>query len=135
MNDRIEKELALLRSSYSKVTYVDSGQWVLIEDYPMPPGLAWNCQQTNVCFQIPPSYPGTPPYGFYVPAGILYEGVPPKKEKGYTEPAGNSPPFPGTWGFFSWQHETGWQATSDLQTGSNLLNFVRTFKDRFLEGN
>lgn len=132
MNSRIEKELEILRSFYPKVTYIENGQWVLVEDYPIPLGLSWNQQQTNICFQIPLAYPGSPPYGFYVPAGILYDGSPPKN--GYRESPDNNPPFPGTWGFFSWQHDTGWHATSDLQTGSNLINFVRTFKDRFLEG-
>lgn len=132
MNSRIEKELEILSSFYPKVTFIENGQWVLIEDYPIPLGLSWNRQQTNICFQIPLAYPGTPPYGFYVPVGILYEGSPPKN--GYRESPDNKPPFPGTWGFFSWQHDTGWRATSDPQTGSNLLNFVRTFKDRFLEG-
>lgn len=132
MNDRIEKELVLLRSFYSKLTYVDSGQWVLIEDYSIPSELSWNRQQTNVCFQIPPAYPGTPPYGFYVPIGILFGGNLP--QNAYKESIDNKPPFEGSWGFFSWQHHTGWYATSDLQTGSNLLNFVRTFRDRFLQG-
>lgn len=131
MNNRIEKELALLGFFYPKVTYIKDGQWVLIEDYPIPPGLPWNREKTNVCFQIPTAYPGAPPYGFYVPFGILCNGESPLN---YREPADNKPPFPGVWGVFSWTQESGWHATDDPHTGSNLLNFVRTFGNRFLEG-
>lgn len=132
MNARLEKELEILRSFYPKAVYVDDGQWVLIEDYPIPSDLPWNRQNTNACFQIPTAYPGTPPYGFYVPSGILYNG---KAPNSYQEPSKNRPPFPpDVWGFFSWRQESGWKATDDPHTGSNLLGFVRTFKARFLEG-
>lgn len=132
MNERIEKELALLRLFYREVEYIENGQWVLIKNYPLPPGLLWDCLTTDVCFQIMTSYPGASPYGFYVPAGIKYGDSSPRNN--YTEPASNRPPFAGTWGFFSWQQDSGWFPTADLQAGSNLLNFVRTFKDRFIEG-
>ena len=131
MNERIEEELKLLRHSYSEVEYVDAGQWVKIKDYPIPPGLPWNRQTTDVCFQIPSGYPGTPPYGFYVAAGILYNGNPPDS---YREPAQNSPPFQGVWGFFSWSIDSNWLPKADPRAGFNLLNFVRTFKDRFKGG-
>lgn len=132
MDGRIEKEVEILRSFYPKVTYIESGQWVLIEDYPIPPGLLWNREKTSVCFQIPAAYPGAPPYGFYVPSSILYEG---KRPSNYQEPSHNKPLFPpDIWGLFSWTQESGWRATGDPHSGSNLLGFVRTFKDRFQEG-
>jgi len=131
MNDRIKEELELLRRSYSTVEYNDAGQWVKINGYAIPAGSSWNRQTTDVCFQIPLGYPGTPPYGFYVPGGILCDGSPPNS---YQEPAQNSPPFSGAWGFFSWQQDSGWLPKADLRTGSNLFNFVGTFKDRFMEG-
>jgi hypothetical protein len=131
MNERIEAELELLRHSYSEVEYVEAGQWVKIKGYPIPQSLSWNRQATDICFQIPAGYPGTPPYGFYVEAGIRHNGNPPNS---YQEPAQNSPPFQGVWGLFSWSIDSSWLPKADLRTGSNLLNFVRTFKDRFLEG-
>lgn len=131
MDDRIKNELALLRKCYSeKLLYLEEGQWVLIEGYPVPPNLRWNRQETSICFQIPAGYPGTPPYGFYVPSGIQYEDSLPNN---YKEPADNRPPFPGEWGLFSWSEE-GWRPGAEVETGSNLLNYVRTFKERFLEG-
>ncbi len=131
MNDRIEKELALLKAFYPKVKYHSDGHWVLIEDYPIPSGSPWNHEKTNVCFQIPVAYPGAPPYGFYVPSGMLYHGETPLN---YREPANNKPPFSGTWGVFSWAQGSGWHPTDNPDTGSNLLGFVRTFRNRFLEG-
>jgi hypothetical protein len=131
MNERIEEELKLLRQYYSDVEYTEQGQWVKIKNYSIPSGLPWNRQTTDLCFQIPAGYPGTPPYGFYVSAGILFDGKPPDN---YQEPAQNSPPFQGTWGFFSWQNDSSWLPKADPRAGSNLLNFVRTFRDRFNGG-
>ncbi|HXG06097.1 MAG TPA: hypothetical protein VNI77_02085 [Nitrososphaera sp.] len=86
-----------------------------------------------MAFQIPlAGYPGVPPYGIYAPAGLTFKGVLPDN---YTEPASAQPPFGGTWGVFSWTPEDGqWRATADLVTGSNLLNWVLSFADRFREG-
>jgi len=132
VNDRIEKELTILRTFYPKVTYIKEGQWILIEDYSIPPGLLWNREKTNVCFQILVGYPGTPPYGFFVPSGILYDG---KSPKNYQESPNNKPPFPSeAWGFFSWAHDSDWKATDNPHSGSNLLSFARSFKDRFSQG-
>jgi len=131
MSERIKEELELLHQNYSNIEYIEAGQWVRIRDYPIPAGLPWNRQVTDVCFQIPPGYPGAPPYGFYVPAGIMFDGSLPNS---YTEPAQNKPPFEGMWGMFSWSVDSAWLPKADLRAGSNLLNFVRTFKDRFLEG-
>jgi hypothetical protein len=131
MSERIKEELELLRRSYSNVEYIEAGQWVRIRDYPIPAGLSWNRQTTDVCFQIPPGYPGAPPYGFYVPSGIKFDNNTPES---YTEPAQNKPPFEGTWGIFSWSYDSHWLPKAELRAGSNLLNFVRTFKDRFLGG-
>ncbi|MGD0072452.1 MAG: E2/UBC family protein [Candidatus Bathyarchaeia archaeon] len=132
MNDRIKDELELLRRSYPTLEYVEAGQWVRIKNYEIPSGLGWNRQTTDVCFQIPAAYPGTPPYGFYVPAGILINATRPES---YQEPAQNKPPFEGSWALFSWQVDSPvWLPKADFRAGSNLLNFVRTFKERFSGG-
>jgi len=131
MNERIQKELELLKKHYSNVDYVEEGQWVYIKGYQIPLGLVWNREKTDVCFQIPVEYPGRPPYGFYVPAKILCNNTFPKN---YKEPAPTSPPFQGTWGIFSWSPEIEWRPTANLVNGPNLFNFVDTFKNRFNEG-
>ncbi len=130
MEGRIKKEIELLKKHFKKVHFAKNGQGILIEDYKIPADLPWNSQLTNVCFKIPDGYPGTPPYGFYVPKGILCDGHVPES---YKESADNKPPFPGEWGFFSWE-QVNWHPTADLVSGTNLLNFVMSFRERFKGG-
>jgi len=87
MQGRIDTELALLRKFNAAIEYVSQGQWVRLLRHPLPPG--WNRSETAVAWQIPPGYPGTPPYGIYVPAGLLFNGARPAN---YAEPAGTQPP-------------------------------------------
>jgi hypothetical protein len=129
MSDRIVQELALLRKHYPDLEYREAGRWVRIPAYPLSPG--WNRESSDVAIRIKVEYPGTPPYGFFVPAGLRYNGQVPGS---YSEPAGEQPPFGGTWGMFSWQVAEQWFPTADVVTGSNLLNFARSFADRFREG-
>lgn len=129
MEDRIQQELTLLRSRFPKLEYQEEGRWIRIPNYPLPEG--WNLPTTDVAFQIPVGYPGTPPYGIYVPAGLTFSGASPDN---YKEPAPTQPPFGGTWGIFSWAPEGPWRATADIVSGSNLLNLGMGFADRFRQG-
>jgi hypothetical protein len=129
MEERIKKELDLLRKRYPDLEYREDGHWIRIPAYSLPAG--WNRSSTDVAFQIPVGYPGTPPYGIYVPAGLMFKG---NKPNNYQEPAQNQPPFEGSWGIFSWRPRDQWRATANLVTGSNLLNWVMGFADRFREG-
>jgi hypothetical protein len=129
MTERIARELELLRKRWPDLEYVEDGQWVRLPGYPLPEG--WSRPSTDVACQIPKTYPGTPPYGIYVPVGLTFKGSPPDN---YT-PASTKPPFPGDWGIFSWTQDAGgWHATADLTTGSNLFNFALTFAERFQQG-
>lgn len=127
---RIDEEMALIRRYFPLAQFVTEGQWVLIPSYPLLHG-GWNRTSSDVAFQIPRGHPGTPPYGFSVPAGILFNGARPNN---YVEPAQNVPPFPGPWGTFSWSPDGEWRPTASLQSGPNLLNYARGFADRFREG-
>lgn len=132
MQERIEAEYAMLRQWFREAEYGEHGQWVRIPSYPLPEG--WNRTSTEVAFQIPVDggYPGVPPYGIYVPAGLEFQGALPDN---YSEPAGTHPPFPGNWGVFSWTPQDGqWRATADPRKGSNLLNWAMGFADRFRQG-
>jgi len=130
MKDRIIKEINLLKSRYNNVEYVDNGHWIKIGSYHLPEG--WNKRKVDVVFQIPNQYPGGQPYGFYTLSGLLYNG---KKPGNYKEPSPISIPFKGNWGVFSWNPESGqWNPTADLVTGSNLLNWVIGFNERFRQG-
>jgi hypothetical protein len=130
MKERIEKELQLLRPHFPNLDYREDGQWVRIPGYPLPSG--WSPQAPDVVFQIPAAFPGTPPYGFYVPAGLRFNGQTPGN---YTEPACTQPPFGGSWGLFSWSID-GWRptATPDPVRGYSLVSWVTGFANRFQEG-
>lgn len=125
MQERIEQEVEMLRQRFPELER--NGNWIRIPNYPLPDG--WNRPATDIAFQMPPQYPGTPPYGIYTPAGLLFQGVSPDN---YT--ASSSPvPFPGAWYVFSWTPEE-WRQTADPLKGSNLLIWVIGFSQRFREG-
>ena len=130
MQERIDAELALIRSRYPESEYRADGHWIRIPSYTLPAG--WNRTMTDVAFSIPIGYPGTPPYGIFVPSGLLFAGA---KPENYTDPAGTQPPFPGSWAIFSWSPADGeWRATADVSGSSNLINWIAGFAVRFREG-
>jgi len=130
MSERVKEELELLGKHYPSLDYVEAGNWVRIPSYPLPPG--WSRSASDVSFSIPSGYPGTPPYGIYVPGGLLFNGSRPRD---YTEPASNHPPFEGSWGVLSWTPFDGqWRPAAIVASGSNLLDYARSFADRFREG-
>jgi hypothetical protein len=132
---RVQEELIHLRKFYPKLEFVEKGLWIRIPDFPLPQDKdkLWNRERTDVAFQIPIQYPGTHPYGFFVPSGLTCNGTAPKE---YQDQCSEQLPFDGQWGKFSWSPVGGqWKPSSDiLVAGANLLNFVRTFTDRFKEG-
>lgn len=131
MTDRIVQELELLRKDCLNLEFREEGQWILLPQYKLATDL-WNKSVLAVCFKIPPAYPGEPPYGFYVHNDLVLKETGEKPVNAYTD--GAATPFDGVWGQFSWQQDNSWRPTADLKSGSNLLNFVRSFQDRFKEG-
>lgn len=126
MQDRIEQEIEMLRQRFPQLER--NRNWIRIPNYPLPEG--WNRTATDVAFEIPPQYPGTPPYGICTPVGLMFRGAPPDS---YT-PSHAEVPFAGTWGRFSWAPEEQWRPTRDPHTGTNLLNWAIGFAQRFKEG-
>lgn len=132
MKDRIEEELKLLRKYYPKLEIDKEKKWILIHKYQLPKDKSWNKNIIDVCFTIPQGYPGTNPYGIYIPDDLLYNN---QSLDNFKQSPSNKPPFPGNWGILSWSPDNGqWKPTDNIITGSNLLNFVRSFSDRFKEG-
>lgn len=127
--ERIGEEIELLRGAHPSL--IHQGAWVRIPDLPLPTG--WNRDGTDVVFQIAGAFPAAPPYGIFVPSGLRFEG---KTPGSYKEPSDNSPPFGGKWGFFSWAVDSpaDWQPTAHIELGANLLQWVRSFSERFAEG-
>ena len=133
MRDRISRELELLRKFYpdTEIKELGDSAWFRIPSFPIP-AETWNKTTATVCFETKVSYPGIPPYSFYVEGGLRSKGDNGVQPKDYEEPAAT--PFSGTWGRLSWQHASTWNPTEDLVSGSNLLNFVRSFAERLKEG-
>ncbi len=129
IQNRIEQELEILQRVYQRLI-LHGKEWVMLGDYDLPPD--WSPARVNVCFQIPPAYPGTPPYGLYVDATVQFQGRPPNN---YQNPAANQPPFDGIWSVLSWQPDPAtWRPAADANQGPNLLDWVRSFARRFHEG-
>lgn len=132
MTPRVEQELVLIRQYFPEAEYLESGSgWVRLPEFNFPADI-WSKNIADVCFQIPNAYPGQAPYGFYVKEGLRPKGnnaLP----SNYTETS--EPPFGGIWGKFSWQIDGKWEATADVQGGSNLISFIWSFKDRLKEAN
>jgi hypothetical protein len=134
MRSRIEQELALLRQTYGEVEHTElAGEdWFRLPRYPLPPG--WRLGETTIeqiplIFLIKADYPGAPPYGFLAPLGLNFNGNAPGSTGGPPKPS----PFAGDWMHFSWSVES-WAATADVNKGSNLRSWCRSFGERFKEG-
>ncbi len=128
MKERIEDELKLLRTRFSKVEYREEGHWFLLPEYPAPAGM-WTNDAPSICFQVPTGYPGQKPYAFYVRQPFaLGNGAPVNNIA-----ASSEPPFDGEWLKFSWDMPD-WRATDDLASGYNLLNWTLSFQARLQEG-
>jgi len=126
-SERIDQEIALLRQRFANLER--QGDWIKLPSYPLPPG--WNRDKTDVAFVIPPAYPGTPPYGFFVPIGLRCGE---KQPGSYTEPSKEPVPFEGKWGKFSWSPIDGqWLAKEPITAGRNLMNWAEGIANRFRE--
>lgn len=127
MAERLLEEMALLKSHFPNATLHESSKWVYIPEWKLPD--IWSVPTVTICFQIPDAYPGQAPYAFYVSP----HDIRPKNGNGIgnTQMATDTP-YGGQWLKFSWANEA-WQPTAELKQGSNLLNFVNSFRDRLLE--
>jgi hypothetical protein len=132
MTERLAKELALLRKIFPDIEFreKDSG-WFCIPRFQVLYG-GWKQTEVAVCFQVPTGYPGDAPYAFWVSPPLRQASNDAPPVNNYQEPSPT--PFPCIWGKFSWSHEAGWKPTNDPATGSNFLEFVLTFRERFREG-
>lgn len=126
MEERITKEIELLRAKFTNLQYGQNHDWIMIPDFPLPEG--WNRRQTKLLFLIPPTYPHAPPDNFYVESGLkLNSGNP---ILNYSE--GADVPIGGAWGCFSWHAET-WHPSDNIGNGDNLLTFIRAVNIRLRE--
>jgi Prokaryotic E2 family E len=131
MTERLEKELALLRAVFPDSEFHDvEGGWFHIQHYTVQFG-GWTQSEVAVCFHVPDGYPGVNPYAFWVSPPLRLAGTNRRPVNDYLEPSRT--PFPGIWGKFSWTPVDPWCPGAEPGSGSNLLNFVLSFRDRFRE--
>jgi hypothetical protein len=126
MEERILEEFRLLQAVYPNA--VRDGRWILVPEYPFSAG--WSLSMGNIAAFIRDGYPGIGLYGIYTPAGLRFQGNPPKN---FTDPVPNGPPFEGKWGMFSWESAS-WQPAAVAAQGHNLVNWFQGVAARFREG-
>ena len=134
MRPRISEELGLLRSAFGEVDHAeDAGNdWFRLTCYLFPAGWTGDgeaIEHAAILFNANAAYPTGDPYGFWTPAGVLFNGQPPKD---VTE-VGN-PVFEGQWTQFSWAPDETWRPGSTVESGSNLTDWARSFAKRLAEG-
>ena len=128
MEERMMKEIELLRARYPNLQHGENYDWVMVPDFPLPGG--WNREQTKLLILIPLTYPHAAPDNFYVESGLrLSNGNTPSN---YSEGAGV--PIGGAWGCFSWHPEI-WRPSPSIKDGDNLLSFIRSINIRLREHN
>ena len=132
MIERLKEELNLIRKYIPNVILSPCKKWIYIPHYKLPKGRNWNMAEISICINIPNGFPGAMPYGIYVPTDLRCNNQLP----GSFQPnANNKPPLQGNWGMLSWSPAPGqWKPSAEISKGSNLYNFIMTFKDRFNEG-
>ena len=124
MTEWVSEQLALLRTQWPDLTYVEADRWVLLPGWNLPEG--WSVQRADIAFRIPESA-HVAPYAFYLNAPTpTYMGETPDN----VSPS-DAVPFPGQWTVFSWAPDGPWPAAG---RAVNILNFVRSFADRLDEG-
>jgi Prokaryotic E2 family E len=132
MTKRLAQEMAILKAVFPDAEFVDKDSgWIKIPRYTFQHG-AWKQTEVSVCFQVPAGYPGDAPYAFWVTPLLRIAGIDAAPTNNYQEPSPT--PFQGTWGRFSWSHESSWKPGAEPAAGSNFLNFALSFRDRFSEG-
>jgi hypothetical protein len=127
---RMTEELRLLWTQFPTATYClthDGAEWIFLPSHPLPSHL-WGRDHAHVAHRIQQNYPQNYPYGLLVEGQMLVNGQVPQNYS-----ASVQTPFPGTWGQFSWYIE-GWQPSSNVPDGDNLLKFFQSFARRFAEG-
>jgi hypothetical protein len=124
--ERLKEELTLLRTAYPDLEdrSVDGVHWGRIPRYAVPDG--WSMQAIEIVFQFP-AQAGQAPYAFYVrPALLLANG---NQATNYTPTAVT--PWGDDFAQFSWSPVEPWVPKANIGEGANMLNFVRSFADRF----
>jgi hypothetical protein len=125
VRDRIVCEIELVRERHPTLQRGEQLNWVLIPDYPLPPG-RFTRVRSRLLFLIPVGYPNTGPDNFFVDGDLRLAGggMPPGMNAGPQSTTGTAP-VGDNWGWFSW-HPQAWRPAATIEGGDNLLTFLRS---------
>ncbi len=129
--NRVEQEFDLVGGVFPEAELHphEGVNWVRIPAYRLPEGVFRQGPEIQLAFRIPAQV-GEAPYGFWVHPGLeLLSGL---ALGNYTYPT--QTPWGPDWGQFSWAPEGGWVPKTDIRSGANMLDFVRSFARRLGEG-
>jgi hypothetical protein len=127
MNERVEAEVELVQSRYPDLEFREEDGWARIPAYAIPPG--WQVEIAEVAFLFPAGLPAQKPYGFWVrpPLELPDGGAPSNATPGPENPFGTG------WQQFSW--DVDWAPGAEPTSGTNMLDWVRSFAQRLREVN
>ena len=124
--NRILAEIVLLATVYHNVNYDDLGfDWVHIPRFPLP--RIWLNESTELLIKLPTTYPLTPPDGFYMDKYL-------RTRHGhsighYFQDQGSLNPYANKgWAWFCMHIGGGWNSTSSLKHGDNLLKYTELIR-------
>ncbi len=125
--ERLQREVEIIKKSYPKATLDGELRYVVIQDFPLPPG--WNREKTELVIEIPGGYPVTAPDNFYVEEGLRLQdtGNPPS---GYEETLEK---FGKRRAKFSWHLEGNWRPHTEVAKGDNLFTFILGVEKRLIK--
>ena len=125
--ERLRAEVEMLRAEHPSLQCGADLDWVLIADFPLPPG--WNRERTRLLLLVPSGYPQIPPDNFYVDVGLRTSGG--AMPGSYSEPVGQ---IGDNWGQFSWHAEMeSWRPAPEPAAGHNLRTVVDMIRKRLSE--
>ena len=126
MPDWVTDELALLRTIWPELQFIEDGNWVLRPGYTIPEG--WDRQKADIAIRIPAQLPGEQPYAFWVRGGLALSNG--GQVGAYACPSEAVPFAPAEpWGKFSWAPEV-WAPGAKPGEGTGMIHFAISIRQR-----
>ena len=122
---RILAEIVLVATAYVDVNYDDVGfTWVHLPRFPLPS--TWGKRTTELLVVLPSTYPMTAPDGFFMDKHL-------RTRHGHTinhyfQGETLNPYSDKGWAWFCMHIAGGWNPTSSLKHGDNLLKYVELIR-------
>jgi len=106
----------------------DDANWLVIENYPLPPNWRNIANTTALLVQFPVEYPALPPIGFYLP-----DNLPAAHDSHFisfaAHGASNAPIQEGWNWYCVYIHNGAWQPTQNWRDGDNLWTYFLLIRE------